>query len=54
MALEQFLTMGGYAFYIWTSYGIALVVLIVNVVLPILQRKSFMRKQALIQKRQGL
>ena len=26
--LREFLHMGGYAFYVWSSYGIALVVLV--------------------------
>ena len=33
-ALDAFLHMGGYAVYVWTSYGLALVVLALNVVLP--------------------
>ena len=46
MTLNEFLNMGGYAFYVWTSYGIALVVLLVNVILPLLQRKKLLRKIA--------
>lgn len=29
--LQEFLHMGGYAFYVWTAYGIAAVVLIGNI-----------------------
>jgi heme exporter protein D len=54
MTLQEFLAMGGYGFYVWTSYGIALVVLVANVAIPIVQRKSFLRAQALKQKRQDL
>jgi len=32
MSLSEFFYMGGYAFYVWTSYGIALVVLVANLV----------------------
>ncbi len=39
MSLEQFFSMGGYAFYVWTAYGVALAVLMVNLVLP-LRRKA--------------
>ncbi|MDD5034024.1 MAG: heme exporter protein CcmD [Methylococcaceae bacterium] len=39
MSLEQFFSMGGYAFYVWTSYGMAFVVLLINLVLP-LRRKA--------------
>ena len=43
MTLEQFFSMGGYAFYVWTAYGIALAVLLVNLVLP-LRREAEVRK----------
>jgi len=52
MNLQEFLAMGGYGFYVWTSYGIATIILVANILLPILQRKSFIRQQALKQKRQ--
>lgn len=32
--LEQFFYMGGYAFYVWTSYALTLAVLMVQLVLP--------------------
>ena len=53
MNLQEFLSMGGYAFYVWTSYGIAIIVLVVNVLLPIFQCKKFLRQQALKLKRQS-
>jgi len=40
MNLNEFFHMGGYAFYVWTSYGIALAVLLINVILPLRQRKK--------------
>ena len=52
MSLQEFLAMGGYGFYVWTSYGICFFVLLANVVAPIIQRKQFLRQQALKQKRQ--
>ena len=42
MSLTEFLHMGGYAFYVWTSYGIALIVLLVNLLLPIRQRRRIL------------
>ncbi len=36
MSLHEFLNMGGYAFYVWTAYALAAVVLIANVVVPLL------------------
>jgi len=43
MSLEQFFSMGGYALYVWTSYGIALVVLLINLIAP-LRRKVAVQK----------
>lgn len=40
MSLTDFLHMGGYAFYVWTSYGLALIVLIVNLLIPIWRRRE--------------
>jgi heme exporter protein D len=51
MSLQEFFAMGGYAFYVWTAYGITLIVLAANIVIPIVQRKQFLRRQILKQKR---
>ena len=40
MNWSEFFHMGGYAFFVWTSYGIAFVVLLANIILPIMQRKK--------------
>ena len=42
MSLTEFLHMGGYAFYVWTSYGIALIVLLLNVLGPLRQRRKLL------------
>ena len=42
MTLTEFFHMGGYAFYVWTSYGIAMIVLLLNVILPMRQRKKLL------------
>ena len=42
MNLEEFFNMGGYAFYVWTSYGIALLVLLVNIIAPLRQRRKLL------------
>lgn len=31
--------MGGYATFVWSSYGLALVMVVVNIVSPLLERK---------------
>jgi len=51
MSLQEFFAMGGYAFYVWTAYGITLIVLVANIVIPVFQRKQFLRRQILKQKR---
>ncbi|MCX7085278.1 MAG: heme exporter protein CcmD [Methylococcales bacterium] len=50
MSFSEFLAMGGYGFYVWTSYGLTLVVLLLNIIIPVVQRKQFFR-QSLKQKR---
>ena len=42
MNLNEFFHMGGYAFYVWTSYGIALFVLLANVVTPLRQHRKLL------------
>ena len=43
MSLEQFFSMGGYALYVWSAYGFALALLLINLVLP-LRRLAALRK----------
>ena len=44
MNWSEFFHMGGYAFYVWTSYAIALVLVILNIVAPILQRRRIVSR----------
>ena len=50
----EFFDMGGYARYVWPSYGLALVLVIVNVVSPIMQRKRIIERVRRAIKREGL
>ena len=43
-ALGDFLAMGGYGFYVWSAYGVALVVLVANLAAP-LRRERELRRQ---------
>jgi len=52
MSLESFLYMGGYAVYVWPAYGVTALVLAINVILPILQRKQLLRQISLREKRE--
>ncbi len=40
MNWSEFFHMGGYAFFVWTSYGLTLIVIVANIVAPIMQRKK--------------
>ena len=46
MNLTEFFHMGGYAFYVWSSYAIALIVLVANLVSPILLRRRLLANLA--------
>ena len=41
---SEFFAMGGYAFFVWTSYGIALLVIVLNIVMPMLHRKKVINR----------
>jgi len=42
MNLNEFFHMGGYGPYVWSSYAIALVVLLANIILPARQRRKLL------------
>jgi heme exporter protein D len=44
--MSEFLHMGGYAFYVWTSYGLAFIVLLANVLNPWLRERKLLREMA--------
>ncbi|MDI1229646.1 MAG: heme exporter protein CcmD [Methylobacter sp.] len=52
MTMQEFFAMGGYGFYVWTSYGLTLIVLLANIIIPVVQRRQFLRALALKQRRQ--
>ena len=39
MDIQTFLTMGGHGFYVWSSFGIVAVVMLVNVLQPLLAHR---------------
>jgi heme exporter protein D len=43
MSFEDFLSMGGYAQFVWPSYGLVLIILIVNLVLPLRRRAEIQK-----------
>lgn len=36
---SEFFNMGGYAVYVWGSYGLALVMVVANIVMPLIERR---------------
>lgn len=38
--MTEFLNMGGYGFYVWSSFGITAVVVLVNIIEPIVHHKN--------------
>ena len=40
MDWSEFFHMGGYATFVWASYGLTLAVFVANIISPILQRKK--------------
>ena len=44
MNWSEFFHMGGYAFYVWTSYALTLIVVVANIVSPIMQRKKAIKR----------
>lgn len=44
-SVGEFLQMGKYAFHVWTVYGVFAVFIFVNLFLPRLQRRQFIREQ---------
>jgi len=54
MNWAKFFDMGGYAFFVWTSYGLTFVLLVANVVSPILQRKKVIARVKRAIKREAM
>jgi heme exporter protein D len=41
--MSEFINMGGYAIFVWSSFGMSLLVLLLNVILPAMRRKQLLR-----------
>jgi len=37
---SEFFDMGGYACFVWSSYGLTFLVIVLNIVMPIMHRKK--------------
>ncbi len=47
---DSFFYMGGYGFYVWSSYGITLVVLVLNYIMPRIREKKLINRLIQISK----
>ncbi|MCY0963752.1 heme exporter protein CcmD [Parathalassolituus penaei] len=45
-SFAEFIAMGRHGFYVWLSYGLTFLVLAINIVLPILDRRRLLTEQA--------
>ena len=45
-SFSEFLAMGHHGLYVWTAYGICLMVLVLNVASPILARRRYLQQEA--------
>ena len=45
-SFAEFVAMGTHGVYVWTSYGISLAVLLLNVALPLLARRRHLQEEA--------
>ncbi|PTU73312.1 heme exporter protein CcmD [Pseudomonas mangrovi] len=45
-SFAEFVAMGKHGAYVWSAYGITLAVLALNVVLPILARRRYLKDEA--------
>lgn len=50
--MSEFFAMGGYAFYVWTSYGLTLVLMFIGIIKPLLANKQILRGLLLGRKRE--
>jgi len=44
MDITEFLQMGGYAFYVWFSYGVTFLVLLINYLIPMQREKRLIKE----------
>jgi len=51
---SEFIAMGNHGLYVWTSYGISLAVLILNVALPVMARRRYLQDEARRMRREDM
>ncbi|MCQ4256724.1 heme exporter protein CcmD [Stutzerimonas stutzeri] len=53
-SFSEFIAMGNHGLYVWTSYGISLAVLILNVALPLMARRRYLQDEARRMRREDM
>ncbi|MEE9344354.1 MAG: heme exporter protein CcmD [Methylococcales bacterium] len=43
MTISEFFNMGGYGFYVWSSFGLTFVMLVWQIIQPLLEKNSIRR-----------
>lgn len=51
-SLSDFLAMGGHGLYVWSAYGVTLVVFAFNAIKPVLMNRRFLQEQKQLQRRE--
>ena len=51
--MHDFFHMGGYALYVWSTYGLAFIVLVLNVIIPLRREKKLLKSIAAKTKRKN-
>ncbi len=51
--MHDFFHMGGYALYVWSTYGLAFIVLILNIIIPLHREKQLLKSIAKKTKRKS-
>ena len=51
--MHDFFHMGGYALYVWSTYGLAFIVLVLNIIIPIRREKKLLKSIAAKTKRKN-
>jgi len=51
-SFADFLAMGGHGLYVWSAYGVTLVVFVFNAIKPLFMNKRFLQEQKQLQRRE--
>ena len=51
-SFSDFLAMGGHWLYVWSAYGVTLVVFAFNAIAPLFMNKRFLQEQKQLQRRE--